>query len=79
MNEDQFNTFIILKIQALVAMLMERRSISFEDALSLLYSSQTYSELRNESTKVWHLSTSKLFEILSEEYMNKNFSLPDYV
>ncbi|MDA3890771.1 MAG: hypothetical protein PF517_03800 [Salinivirgaceae bacterium] len=79
MGRDKFNTFIIIKIQALVAMVMERKSMSFEDALYLLYNSKTYSELMNEGTKVWHFSTPKLFEILDKEYVNNIFSLPDYV
>ncbi len=78
MENNKFDTFIKIKIQALIDIIMERKLLTFEDALNLLYHSRTYKVLLREDSKIWHLSTEKLFEILLNEYENNILSFPDY-
>lgn len=78
MENKEFNTFIKIKIQALVDRIMERKSLLFEDAINYLYNSRTYKMLLNENSKIWHYSTEKLFEILENEYKNNKLTFPDY-
>ena len=58
---------------------MEKEKLSFENALNFLYKSKTYEVLLDESSKLWHLSTEKLFLILTDEKQNSKVNFPDYV
>jgi hypothetical protein len=78
MNKKEFEAFINIKIQVLVDRIMERKSLSFEEAMTYLYNSGTYKILLNEELKIWHFSTEKLFDMLNTEYKNQKLSLPDY-
>lgn len=79
MNTNEFDSFIKIKIQALVDRIMERKELSFEAALNYLYSSRTYKTLIIDNNKLWHFSTEKLYQILADEYKNNKISFPDYV
>jgi hypothetical protein len=78
MNSNEFDSFVKIKIQDLVDRIMDRKQLSFEEAISFLYNSQTYKALLNEKNKIWHFSTEKLFLILNDEYKNNKISFPDY-
>ncbi len=78
MNTTEFDSFIKIKIQALVDRIMEHKELSFEAALIYLYSSRTYKALIIENTKLWHFSTEKLYQLLTDEYKNNKISFPDY-
>ena len=43
------------KMSWMANMLAEDNGISIVDAMKLLYSSELYARLENESTKAWHL------------------------
>lgn len=79
MTEKEFNSFITIKIQGLVNVIISKKKVSFEEAVAYLYKSETYQYLIAEETKTWHLSEQKLFEILVSEYETKQCKLPDYV
>ena len=46
---------------------MDNRNMSLSEALETLYNSRLYSDLENESTKVWRLGYPLLFDLLEEE------------
>lgn len=79
MKDKEFDTFIKIKIQALVDMIMDEKALNFEEALTILYNSEIYKALLNESTKIWHFSTPKLYEMLVYEQEHKRLIFPDYV
>ncbi len=81
MNDDSVNyTFIIpYKVIDLVSLITELKKLVFLDAINYLYSSQLYNYLSDETTKLWHLSTHKLFSMLEEEKINNQFEFPDFV
>lgn len=79
MNKEQFNALLPLKIQDLVSLLIDDRNMNFDEALDYLYTSKIYEQLSDESTKIWHLSSHKLLEILEIEKKTGNVELPDFV
>lgn len=79
MDKIEFEPFIELKIHDLVVLVIDRERISFDKALLYIYESQLYKLLTDESTKLWHLSTEKLLDMLIGEKENKQLIFPDYV
>jgi len=79
MDKHEFESFVELKISDIIALVIARKAFDFETALHYLYKSRLYRLLLNESTKIWHLSNEKLFEMLVDEKENKQLILPDYV
>ena len=60
----QSNLHLLLpsKVSRIANMLAEDNGISIVDAMKLLYSSELYARLENESTKAWHLGPVALYE-----------------
>ena len=60
----QKNVHLLLpsKLSWMANMLAEDRGISIVEAMKLLYSSEVYARLENESTKAWHLGPVALYE-----------------
>ncbi len=79
MDNKQFESIIELKIRDMVALIIERKQLSFDEAIQYVYESQVYTLLTDESTKLWHLSAIKLVGILNDEKEYKQLNLPDYV
>ena len=82
MNDIKDHTYydiIIIKIEDLISLIIENNNLNFDDALDYLYNSILYENLINEETKLWHLSTKKLFEIIELEKKTNEFIYPDFV
>ncbi len=79
MFETEFDTFVELKIQGLVSLIIEHEHLVFEDALQFLYESKLYDALLEEHSKIWHLSNEKLFEMLLNEKQTNELTYPDFV
>lgn len=79
MNKNEFDALVELKIRDLIGLIMERKNLDFEDAITYLYNSTLYRLLVDENSKLWHLSDEKLFGMLIEEKEYKRLILPDYV
>lgn len=78
-NMNAFNSIIELKIQDLTSLIIEQKHFNFRKSLSYLYDSSLYVKLTNEETKLWHLSTQKLFEMLEIEKKTREIVYPDFV
>jgi len=76
---NQFETTVELKVQELVSCIMESENYEYLDALEYLYELKFYNALTDESSKLWHLSTEKLFEILKNENRTKKLEYLDFV
>jgi hypothetical protein len=50
--------------------------ISEKEAFEILYSSELYSKLEVEETKLWHLSQVTLVNLLNEELETGNITFP---
>lgn len=79
MMNKEFELIVILKIQDLVALIMETNKVELVEALEYLYQSKLYTAMIDESTKLWHLSTEKLFEMLLIEKETFELIYPDFV
>jgi hypothetical protein len=79
MVDIEFESIVELKVQDLVSLIIECKSLAFEDALQYLYESKLYAALTDEGTKLWHLSTEKLFDMLKTEEETGKLIYPDFV
>jgi hypothetical protein len=79
MIQNEFDTYVELKVQVLVSLIIEYEKLEFVDALQYLYESKLYIALLDESTKIWHLSNEKLFEMLKIEKQTNQLIYPDFV
>ena len=64
LNITQQNVHLLLpsKLSWMATMLAEDKSVSIVEAMKILYSSETYARLEDESTKAWHLGPVALYE-----------------
>ena len=60
----QQNVHLLLpsKLSWMANMLAEDKGISIVEAMKILYSSELYARLENESTKTWHLGPVALYQ-----------------
>ena len=79
MDEKDYESFLAVKIQSILSLILDREHLNFEEALLCIYQSKLYLGLIDESTKLWHLSPEKLFEMLHNERETNELTLPDYV
>ena len=65
----QENVHLLLpsKLSWMANMLAEDRGISIVEAMKLLYASDVYSRLEQESTKTWHLGPVALYQDFTSE------------
>ena len=79
MDNKEFEPIIELTILDMVALIITPNHLSFDEAIPYVYKSELYTLLTDETTKLWHLSTTKLYELLIDEKLNNKVNLPDYV
>ncbi len=65
----QQNVHLLLpsKMSWMANMLAEDNGISIVDAMKMLYSSELYARLEDESTKAWHLGPVALYQDFKAE------------
>lgn len=61
-NQDNLYLLLPSKVAWLTDMLTTDKEISIVDALKEIYSSDTYRQLEDESTKMWHLGPVALYQ-----------------
>lgn len=79
MNKPAFDSILHIKIQEVISIIIDKLQMDFNRSIEYLYSSKLYEELSNEETKLWHLSSEKLFEMLEGEKTTKKLIYPDFV
>ncbi len=71
MNLDitQANLYLLLpsKVSLMAEMLCDDTGMSIVDAMKRIYASDTYRQLEQEETKMWHLGPVALYEINREQ------------
>lgn len=77
MTKDLFEVLLPIVSADLVDMIAERRSVSNDEAIRLLYTSQLYALLEDEETKVWYYSTPMLYVLLEQEWDSGTICFPD--
>ena len=61
----------------IVNLLMENRKLRLEDAFEILYNSQLYKALEDETTKMWRLGYPLLYDLLEEELSTGKITFPE--
>jgi hypothetical protein len=79
MNNPAFDSILHIKIQEIISVIIDTRQFKFNQAVEYFYSSRLYDALSDEGTKLWHLSSEKLFEILEVEKTKNKIVYPDFV
>lgn len=79
MDSKTFEAVLPLKIQDLISLINKNKNLNFNEALHYLYNSELYEKLSEEESKLWHLSTAKLFLMLEDEKNTKMLTYPDFV
>ncbi len=79
MNKPAFDSLFHFKIQEIISVIIDTRQLNFNQAVEYLYSSKLYESLCDEETKLWHLSSEKLFEILEGEKTTNKIEYPDFI
>lgn len=62
-TKDNVHLLLPGKIASVSAMYADDHKCSILDAMMLFYASDTYRELQDEETKLWHLGPVALYEI----------------
>lgn len=77
MSEPEIKAMLVFIVPRLVRMLMEKQSLSEDEALTQLYSSELYRQLEREETKLWHLSVPTLYSLWLEEKETGQITYPE--
>lgn len=77
MSEPEIKAMLVFIVPRLVRMLMEKQSLSEDEALTQLYSSELYRQLEREETKLWHLSVPTLYGLWLEEKETGQIAYPE--
>ena len=65
---NQSNLYLLLpsKVAWMAEWLSEDKNVSIVEAIKMIYSSDMYKRLEDESTKMWHLGPVALYQELTE-------------
>lgn len=74
-----YASLIPYKILEIISLIIGNNQLNFINALNYLYASKLYNYLTDETTKLWHLSAEKLFEMLESEKKQGKLQFPDFV
>jgi len=77
MPNNQFALVLQTISTGLVDKIIEKTGYDEEAAMVGLYTSQLYSALETEETKVWHYSVPKLYELWNNETKTGRLLLPE--
>mgnify|MGYP001003470152 FL=1 len=78
MEENQFDLVLQTISTGLVSKIIAETGLDEDTAIEKLYSSELYSTLEKEGTKVWHYSVPKLYELWEKEMKAGSLMLPEY-
>jgi hypothetical protein len=77
MTNGQLSGLLTIVDAQLLNIIMEQRAIDPMKATELLYTSELYSKLEDEQTKLWHLSAETLYDLLDEELTTGKITYPE--
>lgn len=69
-NESTLYLILPFKVSQLALLYAKKHGISTTDAIKKIYNSETYKDLENEKTKLWHYGPVALLDTLEEEFAN---------
>ena len=78
METNRFSVILQTISTGLVAKIIDETALDEDIAMEKLYSSELYSTLEKEETKVWYYSVPKLYELWEKETKTGKLVLPEY-
>jgi len=78
MEKNMFELVLQTISTGLVGKIMSDSGLNEDIALEKLYSSELYSALEIEETKVWHYSVPMLYELYKQETTTGRLTLPEF-
>jgi len=78
MEKNKFELILQTVSAGLVGKIMSDSGLNEDTAMEKLYSSELYSALEIEETKVWHYSVPMLYELYQQEITTGKLTLPEY-
>ena len=78
MEKNKFELILQTVSAGLVGLIMSDSGLNEDAAMEKLYSSELYSTLEKEETKVWHYSVPLLYELYQQEIITGRLTLPEY-
>ena len=67
MSNSQLNSLLAILVPQIVGKIVDNEHISEELATERFYSSNLYSKLEQDETKLWHLSPMALYDLYNQE------------
>ena len=77
MSKEQFAAIMPYISADLAAVIAEKQGLPEEEAIKKLYSSELYSALENEETKLWQYSAQMLYSLFEQELSQGKIEYPD--
>ena len=77
MEKKKFEVVLILLVPQIIQLIVENLSCDEITASKEFYSSEVYSLLEQEDTKIWHFSPLTLFNMYQEEKSTGPISFPE--
>ena len=77
MAKKKFEVVLILLVPQIIQFIVENLSCDEITASKEFYSSEVYSLLEQEDTKIWHFSPLTLFNMYQEEKSTGSISFPE--
>ena len=77
MNADQLASYIAVIAPRVLAILIERKNLTEQEAIRIFYKSEVYETLEREETKLWHLSAETLYSLLDQELTTGKIVYPE--
>jgi len=78
MEKNQFEVVLQTISAGLVGIILSDSELTEDVAMEKLYSSELYSALEREETKVWHYSVPMLYELYKQEMSTGRLTLPEF-
>ena len=79
MEQKRFEALLILLVPQVTQLITEHYSCDEMTASKEFYSSEVYSILEQEDTKLWHFSPLTLFHMFDEEKKTGAFVIPEEI
>ncbi len=78
MDIGKFSAILPLIVAAMTDKIATEYHLDENAAIEKLYSTQLYSYLEDEKTKIWHYSADKIFDLYKSEAETRKLELPEY-
>ena len=79
MEKERFEVLLTLIVPQVIQLIIEHYSCDEITATKEFYSSEVYSILEQEDTKLWHFSPLTLFHMFDEEKKTGTFVIPEEI